>query len=46
LPEPELVQKPTCPSPRLTTHTGVDTGFPSRRNVVNSMYFSSANAIV
>lgn len=42
LPDPELVQNPILTSSKATTHTGVATGLPSRRNVVSRMYFSSA----
>ena len=44
-PEPELVQKPTVSSPTGTIQTGDETGVPSRRNVVKSMYPSSLRDI-
>jgi len=39
LPDTELVQKPKLPSPSSTHQTGVETGRPSRRYVVNRTYF-------
>ena len=39
------VQKPTRPSLTGTTHTGVETGSPFLRNVVNARYFSSSRAM-
>ena len=45
LPDPKLVQNPSLPSARGTTHTGVLTGVPSRRKAVNRRYFCASRAM-